>query len=471
MRFGLRTHPTRSSLLAAMTLAIGLAGCSSKAPQPPEKADVRPVRFMTLDPGHFHAALIHKEMYPQVSPVIDIYAPLGFDLIEHLGRIAAFNDRPQNPTSWRTEIHTGPDFFERMLKEHPGNAVVLAGKNSKKIDYIAGSVAGGLNVLADKPWIVRSADLPRLEEALSTAASKGLVAYDIMTERYEITNMLQRELVNDSAVYGKQIAGTPEEPGVHMRSVHYIIKTVAGRALLRPIWFFDPGEQGEALSDVGTHLVDLSMWTLFPEQALDYRRDVKIASARRWPTVLSAEQFSRVSGQDSIPASLAQWAKNGTMECACNTEVVYSLRGVNVKLDVQWDTAAANHGDTQYAVYRGDRASVEVRQGDEERWVPQTYVVPSSPELKPRVLAAVQARIQALQNRWPGIGVEDQGDKILITVPDSFRVGHEYHFSQVASRFLDYLKDPKTIPAYEQPNMLVKYYITTKGTELSHGTP
>lgn len=467
MRSGPRPLSTRAAVLAtAMTLGT-LAGCAKDAapPQPPEK---EAVRLMTLDPGHFHAALIHKEMYPQVSPVIDIYAPLGFDLTEHLGRLSGFNSRPENPTSWRAEVHTGPDYFERMLSEHPGNAVVIAGRNRKKIDYIQGSVEHGLNVLADKPWIVRSEDLPRLEQALATASSKGLVAYDIMTERYEITNMLQRELVNDPAVYGKQVAGTAAEPGVYMRSVHYILKTVAGAALLRPVWFFDPAEQGEALADVGTHLVDLSLWTLFPDQPLDYRSDVQVLAARRWPTVLSPEQFRRVTNTPAIPASLAALTRNGSLECACNTQVDYTVRGVNVKLDVQWDTAAADHGDTQYAVYRGDRARVEVRQGAEERWVPQTYVVPNTPARKAEVLAAVQARVRALQDRWPGIGVEDRGDVILLTIPDRYRVGHEYHFSQVASRFLEYLKDPGTIPAWERPNMLVKYYVTTKGTEMSH---
>ena len=217
------------------------------------------VRFMTLDPGHFHASLVHKEMYPRVSPQIDIYAPLGWDLTEHLLRLSAYNQRAERPTAWRAEIHTGPDFFERMIRERPGNVVVLAGRNRKKIDYIERSIAEGLNVLADKPWIVSSADLPRLDAALGRAASSGLVAYDIMTERYEITNMLQRELVNDPAVFGRIIAGTPEQPGVHMTSVHYILKTVSGTPLRRPVWFFDPRDQGEALADVGTHLVDLSI--------------------------------------------------------------------------------------------------------------------------------------------------------------------------------------------------------------------
>lgn len=466
MRFPSRTPVASAALLAAMTLAAGLSACTPE--RSTDDAASPSVRLMTLDPGHFHAALLQKEMYPQVSQTVNIYAPLGFDLIEHLGRIAAFNQRAENPTEWRTEVHTGPDFFQRMVAEHPGNAVVIAGRNGKKIDYIAGSVAAGLNVLADKPWIVRSADLPRLEEALATASAEGLVAYDMMTERYEITNMLQRELVNDTAIFGKQIAGTDAEPGVYMRSVHYILKTVAGRPLLRPVWFFDPVEQGEALSDVGTHLVDLSLWTLFPEQALDYRTDVKLISARAWPTVLSAEQFSRVSGLDSIPASVAKWARDGAMECACNTQVVYALRGVTVKLDVQWDTAAVDHGDTQYALYRGDRAQVEVRQEVEGGWLPQLYLKPTTPAGMAPLLAAVRTRIGALQERWPGVEVEERGDEILVTIPDRFRVGHEYHFSHVASRFLGYLQEPASMPAYEQANMLVKYYITTKGTELSH---
>ena len=38
------------------------------------------VRLITLDPGHFHAALIQKIMYPQVHPDVFIYAPEGNDL-------------------------------------------------------------------------------------------------------------------------------------------------------------------------------------------------------------------------------------------------------------------------------------------------------------------------------------------------------------------------------------------------------
>ena len=39
------------------------------------------VQLLTLDPGHFHAALVQKEMYPGVAPRVHVYAPLGPDLL------------------------------------------------------------------------------------------------------------------------------------------------------------------------------------------------------------------------------------------------------------------------------------------------------------------------------------------------------------------------------------------------------
>ena len=55
-----------------------------------------------------------------------------------------------------------------------------------------------------------------------------------------------------------------------MESVHHLMKVVDGRPNIRPAWFFDTDEQGEGLNDIGTHLVDLVQWTLFPDQAIDY---------------------------------------------------------------------------------------------------------------------------------------------------------------------------------------------------------
>ena len=191
-----------------------------------------------------------------------------------------------------------------MLRDRAGNAVVLSGRNRGKIDRIQSSLDGGLHALVDKPWILEAADLPKLERALDTADSRKLVALDIMTERHEVTSELQRELVNDPATFGTLVRGTEADPGVYMESVHHLMKVVAGAPNIRPTWFFDTDEQGEGLNDIGTHLVDLVQWTLFPDQALDYRKDVRVVGAQRWPTMIPRDQFRRVTGQD-IPAALS----------------------------------------------------------------------------------------------------------------------------------------------------------------------
>ena len=116
-------------------------------------------RLMTLDPGHFHASLVQKFSYADVDPVVHVYAPEGDDLSEHLKRIERFNTRADQPTHWKEEVYSQPDFFEKMLADKPGNVVVLAGKSAKKADYILRSVQDGLNVLAqawtNRWWCVR----------------------------------------------------------------------------------------------------------------------------------------------------------------------------------------------------------------------------------------------------------------------------------------------------------------------------
>ncbi len=65
------------------------------------------IRLMTLDPGHFHAALVQKKMYEQVSPEVHVFAPDGDDVKLHLKRIEGFNTRADDPTSWKEIVYTG----------------------------------------------------------------------------------------------------------------------------------------------------------------------------------------------------------------------------------------------------------------------------------------------------------------------------------------------------------------------------
>ena len=430
------------------------------------------VRFMTLDPGHFHAALVQKEMYPGVSPQVDVYAPLGPDLIGHLNRVSAYNLRALSPTSWRLDVHTGDDSLARMLKEKPGNVVVLSGRNAGKIERVGASVDAGLNVLVDKPWILNSADLPKLTAALDTAEQKKIVAYDIMTERFEASNALQRALVTDPAVFGEIVPGTPAEPGVYVESVHHQMKVVSGAPNIRPTWFFDVSQQGEGFNDIGTHLVDLVQWTLSPERAVDAKADVKVLDAYRWPTMIPEADFRRVTGTAGFPDSFKAQVKAGALEYFCNTFVTYTLRNVNISLNVIWDwEAPAGSGDTHFAVYRGTKARIEARQTKADGYKPEVYIVPNRAADAPAILAAAKARVAAVASEWPGVGAEMKGAEIKLTMPEALRVGHEAHFAQVTSRFLTYLRDRSKLPAWERPNMVAKYTVTTLGTEMSRDKP
>lgn len=458
------------ALMAVSALAIlSLPQFESLAQQKTKSKDMNEVKIMTLDPGHFHAGLVQKEMYPGVSPRVHVYAPLGFDLYEHLKRIAGFNNRKADPTRWEMEIHAGGDSLQRMLAERPGNVVTMAGRNQGKIDRIKASVEGGLNVLVDKPWIINAADFAKLEATFKAAEAKKLVAYDIMTERSEITTILQKELIHSPEVFGQIQKGSENDPAVYIESIHHILKVVAGAPNIRPAWFFDVKQQGEGVADVGTHLVDLVQWMLFPEQVIDYRKDINVLSGKRWPTVMSLAEFSRVTNEKAFPDYLTGSVKDGKLDYYCNGAMTYALRGVHAKLDVIWNyEAPTGGGDTHVAIFKGSKASVEIRQGKEESWKPELYVVPNSAGSKAEILAALKKKVADLQSKFAGVGVEERGNKFRVTIPDKFRDGHEAHFAEVMRRFLGYLRDPKTLPAWENPNMLAKYYTTTKGLEMGY---
>ena len=90
--------------------------------------------------------------------------------------------------------------------------MVTAGNNAKKTEYILKCVENGINVLADKPMVINPEEFPQLEKAFQVAEENGVLLYDIMTERHEITTMLQRELSMLPEVFGQLQVGTPENP-------------------------------------------------------------------------------------------------------------------------------------------------------------------------------------------------------------------------------------------------------------------
>ncbi len=417
------------------------------------------VKLITVDPGHFHAALVQKIMYDQVSPDVHVYAPEGPDVQQYLDRIISYNTRDADPTAWNEVIYRGDDFFEKMVSEKSGNVVVLSGNNRKKAEYIGRSVAGGLNVLADKPMIILPEDFPRLEEAFRTAQEKGILIYDIMTERYEITTILQKLLSQKEEVFGTLVTGSKEDPAVTKVSVHHFSKIVSGTPLIRPAWFFDVDQQGEGIVDVTTHLVDLIQWECFPEQILSIS-DVEMIEARRWPTVMSKEEFTGVTGFDDFPAFLQKDMKDGKLNVYSNGEMVYRLKGVCAKVSVEWKyQAPPGAGDTHYSVMRGTQCDLVIKQGADEKYVPTLYLENVRGIIMDLLMEKLKAALESLP--YENLMVEAVNPKTLkINVPDSYRVGHEAHFGQVTAKFLEYMEAGK-LPDWEVPGMITKYYTTT----------
>ncbi len=454
-------------LLAAgsLCMAVLLAACqSSEKPQ----NDTNAIHLITLDPGHFHAALVQKSMYKGVDSVVHVYAPDSPDLQLHLDKIQGYNTRPDNPTHWKEDVYRGADFMDKLLTTtaKSGDVVVMAGNNRLKTDYIEKTVQAGFNVLADKPMVISASNFDKLKDAFARAEANKVLLYDIMTERYEITTMLQRAFSQQPAVFGALEKGTPDNPAVTKESVHHFYKNVSGSVLTRPAWFMDVAQQGEGIVDVTTHLVDLVQWACFPEQTLDYQKDIRLTSARRWTTDMSLSQFKAITKQATFPDYLKKDVVNDSiLRVYSNGEINYQLRGVHAKVSVTWAyQAPAGAGDTHYSTMRGTKANLIIRQGADQQYKPTLYIEPVAGNQN--LDASLKAALPAIQREFPGVDIKKTTTGWEVVIPEKYKEGHEAHFGRVMEKYLSYLKAGK-MPAWEVPNMIAKYYTTTQALELA----
>jgi predicted dehydrogenase len=424
------------------------------------------IKILTLDPGHFHAALIQKSMYPQVDNTVHVYAEDGRDLKLHLERIDGYNKRKDEPTAWKENVYTGKDFFAKMIAEKKGNVVVLAGNNRLKTNYILESVRNGFNVFADKPMAVDTKGFEQLKLAFTEAKKKGVQLYDIMTERFEITTQLQRAFSMETELFGNLEKGTPEDPSVTKISVHHFYKYVSGSVLTRPSWFFDDKQQGAGIVDVTTHLVDLIQWECFPGQIIDYKKNVRMLNAKSWTTPVSAADFTVVT-KEAVPDYLKAISDaKGDIQVNCNGEFTYMINGVHAKVSVIWNYKAPDGtGDTHYSLMRGTKAALIIKQGKEENFKPTLYIEQRQKDAG--FEDKIKASVQKIRQTFPGISLVKVNNGWTISVPEKYNDGHESHFAQVTKKYLEYLQN-NNMPSWEVPNMISKYYTTTLAREIAN---
>ncbi len=428
------------------------------------------VKLVVLNPGHFHASLLQKNKLAQVNDTIYVNAPEGAELEQYLTTINSFNMRKDQPTSWQLQVYSDADYLEKMLSEKQGNVVVLAGNNREKTNYILQSVNAGYNVLSDKPMAINQEDFELLVQAYQNTEKNNVLLYDMMTERFDELNIIEKELINSKELFGELIDGTEEEPAIFMESVHHFYKEVAGKTLVRPAWYYDVEQQGEGIADVTTHLIDLVNWKCFPEQEIDYEKDVKVTKATHWATELSLQDFSNSTKTDSFPAYLSKYIKDSKLKVNANGTLNYQVKGKNIALKVLWNYVAPKGGaDTFTATVRGSKAVLTTVQDKEHNFVKELYIEKAEGVREEDFRRNLEQTVEHIQKTYPFVSTAESGGKFQIIIPVNNRSNHEAHFGLVARKYFDFLVN-RNMPKWEITNTLTKYYITTTAVEMAKKT-
>jgi len=113
---------------------------------------------------------------------------------------------------------------------------------------------------------------------------------------------------------------------------------------------------------------------------------------------------------------------------------------------------------------RGTKANLIIRQGIDENYKPTLYIEPVQHDSSHE--QALKDQIVKLQEKFPGVSIEKSGNAWVVVIPEKYKEGHEAHFSRVAEKYLEYVKNGN-MPAWEVPNMLTKYYTTTRALEIA----
>ena len=451
----------KASILAVSILMLAQSSCVQiKKTDGKFYGNKGEVKIIQLNPTHSHAAIVQNEQLSQVDTSVYIYAPDLSELQEYSQQIKYYSSRKDNPTKWNQVIYTGPDYLEKMIRDKKGNVVVLSGNNKIKIDYIEKSINAGLNVFSDKPMVINKDGFNRLKEIYPIASRKGVLMFDMMTERYTLINKIQKALMQDTLFFGRIQQGTLDHPAIMESSVHHFYRGGKGN---RPSWFFDVREQGEGIVDVTTHLIDLTMWKSLPNEIIiDFAKDVNVISAKHWPVYLTKKEFSDATSKPEIPESLRPLMKDSVLEVFSNGIINYQIKGINAGVKVEWRAATPKDGnDLRSAYAEGTKATLVITQEYGQKH-PSFYAQKNENVSEEDFKSSLKKAIAKLSSDYPGITLSEESGRTEIILPAELESKYDPTFKV----FLDYLVK-RDMPDWEIPNTLAKYYITTTALEMA----
>ena len=401
-------------------------------------------RVVLYEPGHFHAALLFRTPNPRLARDIHVYATPGPERDAFMVLVESFNQRPEQPTGWNLHLHGGEDLLERLIADGHGDVAVLAGRNNTKLALIARLTRAGLHVLADKPWLTDSSQLQYLAEA--TAGPQ--LAMDIMTIRHEILARLCHQVIASPELFGTFVTQDADEPAIAIGSVHHLYKTVNGRPLQRPPWYYDTAVQGDGLVDIQSHMAEQAQWWVLGDAVGNSERDIVLDAARCWTTPVPLQVFRDSTGLSQYPDALQAAVQDGVLAYACNGEIHYRLRGVSIQQTAEWRLQEpAGGSDLHRVTLRGSRCQVHVRQGPKTGYQAEVHLAPvAGIDLEPML----RAHVAGWQEHFPGLAWVSSDLGFRLVTPPALDRGHESHFPLVLDTFLDYLDRgswPQALPA------------------------
>ena len=396
------------------------------------------------EPGHFHAALTLRTPNPRLASDIHVYATPGPERQDFVTLVESFNTRADNPTHWRLHLHEGPQLLQRLVEDGHGDFVVLAGRNNTKLETMAYLTQAGLHVLADKPWLTDSRQLPYLVQV--TAGPR--LAMDLMTVRHSLRARLIAQVVHTPELFGTFVTHESAAPAIDIASVHHLYKRVNGRPLQRPAWYYDTTVQGDGVVDVQSHMVEQAQWWVLGEAEGDCERDIVLDSVRCWTTPVPLALFHESTGLDAYPEALQSSVRDGVLQYACNGEIRYRLRGISVRQTTEWrQREPEGAGDLHRLTIRGSRCHVLVRQDEDTGYKAMLHLVPVAGVALESMLPPVLAQ---WQEHFPGLAGEPSSLGVCLRLPPALELGHESQFALVLNAFLDHLDRgtwPKALPA------------------------
>lgn len=417
-------------------------------------------RIVFYEPGHFHAALTLRAANPRLAHDIHVYATPGPERDAFVRLVESFNARAEQPTHWTLHLHAGPQLLQRLLQDGHGDLVVLAGRNNTKLETIATLTQAGLHVLADKPWLTDSRQLPYL----SQVTTGPRLAMDIMTVRHSTLAQIIAQVVHTPELFGVFVIRDDQEPSIDIGSVHHLVKRVNGQPLQRPAWYYDTLVQGDGLVDIQSHMVEQVQWWVLGEEVGDMEHDVVLESARRWSTPVPLDLFHESTGQRTYPETIRSSVHDGVLQYACNGEIRYRLRGISVRQTAAWrQREPAGTGDLHRLSLRGSQCTLRICQGEETGYRAAMVLEPAAGvNLEP----LVSAMVDRWQTSFPGLSYASSSLGWRLVVPPALDQGHESHFARVLNTFLDHLEHG-TWPEALRARIRMRYTLLARAQELA----